>query len=115
MTAPKPPKRPGIDPPASLSKPARDWWRRLMSEYAIDDQAGLMLLEVTLQAFDRMREAQKTIKEEGAIVRNDAGNARAHPCIAIERDSRIAMLHGFKALNLSIEPLRSGPGRPPGA
>jgi P27 family predicted phage terminase small subunit len=115
MTAPKPPKRPGIGPPASLSKPAAQWWEKLMREYSIDDQAGLLLLETTLQAWERMREAQTTIREEGPIIRGDGGRPFAHPCIAIERDSRIAMLHGFKALNLSVEPLRPGPGRPPGA
>jgi P27 family predicted phage terminase small subunit len=115
MTTPKPPKRPGINPPASLSRPAAIWWKRLMQEYAIDDQAGLLLLETTVQAWDRMREAQATLKAEGAIIRGAMGVPRAHPAIAIERDSRIAMLHGFKALNLSVEPLRAGPGRPPGS
>lgn len=101
-------------PPQTLSAEARDLWRRLTDEYAIHDAAGLHLLSTALEAFDRMREAQALIAEHGACTQDRFGQLRPNPATTIERDSRAAMLAALKALNLDIEPLRDGPGRPPG-
>ena len=100
--------------PATLSVEARGWWARLLDEYGIDDPAGLLLLQTSLEAFDRMKQAQKRIKKDGAIIKDRFDQLRAHPAITTERDSRAQMLMAMKNLNLDIEPLRDGPGRPGG-
>jgi phage terminase small subunit len=112
---PKGPKRTLPKAPASLSKPGRDWWDRLTLEYSIEDPGGLLLLETTLCALDRLTQARETLAAEGIVVTGPHGKSQPHPCIAIERDSRAAVLAGLKALNLDLEPLHAGPGRPPGA
>ena len=58
----------------------------------------------------RMRGAQALIKRHGLMVKS-----RANPAVMIERDSRLAMLRALRQLNLDLEPLRDGPGRPPGS
>lgn len=100
--------------PPGLSVAARGWWKKLIAEYEIADQAGLLLLQTALEAFDRMKQAQKLIKQDGAVVNDRFGQPRAHPAATIERDARAAMLSALKALNLDLEPLRDGAGRPPG-
>ena len=100
--------------PATLSTEARRWWARLLDEYGIDDPAGLLLLQTSLEAFDRMKDAQKRIKKDGAIIKDRFDQLRAHPAITTERDGRAQMLMAMKSLNLDIEPLRDGPGRPGG-
>ena len=100
--------------PATLSAEARRWWARLLDEYGIDDPAGLLLLQTSLEAFDRMREAQGHLKKDGSIIKDRFDQLRAHPAITTERDSRAQMLMAMKSLNLDIEPLRDGPGRPRG-
>ena len=100
--------------PATLSAEARKWWAKLLLEYGIDDPAGLFLLQTSLEAFDRMKEAQRRIKKDGAIIKDRFDQLRAHPAITTERDSRAQMLMAMKNLNLDIEPLRDGPGRPGG-
>jgi P27 family predicted phage terminase small subunit len=101
-------------PPERLSKEARSLWQRLVDEYSIEDAGGLCLLERGLEAFDRMRQAQNLIKKHGAVQKDRFGQLRPNPATVIERDSRAAMLAALKALNLDLEPLRDGPGRPPG-
>jgi P27 family predicted phage terminase small subunit len=85
-----------------------------MEEYVIDDQAGQLILETALQAFDRMRECQEQIKADGLVSRDKNGNPKQHPLVPVERDSRSAMLNSLKQLNLDLEPLKNGPGRPGG-
>jgi P27 family predicted phage terminase small subunit len=114
ISALKPPHPPGRNAPSTLSAEAADRWRKLTLEYAITDVAGLMLVEAALVAWDRMRAAQALIKRDGMVVASSNGQQRAHPAVAIERDSRNAFQRALKQLNLDIEPLRDATGRPPG-
>ncbi|RIK45852.1 MAG: hypothetical protein DCC58_05080 [Chloroflexi bacterium] len=101
-------------PPKHLSAEARRWWRRLVSEYDITDEAGLLLLLAALEAFDRMRDAQAEIGRDGIVTLDRFGQRKPHPACVIERDARAQMLAALRALNLDLEPVRDAPGRPPG-
>lgn len=100
--------------PANLSAEAKDWWRRLVKEYDLADDGGRLILQTTLEAFDRMRGCQKAIKKDGEILCDRFMQVKPHPLLATERDARAQMLAGLKALNLDVEPLRDRPGRPGG-
>jgi P27 family predicted phage terminase small subunit len=100
--------------PTTLSEEATGWWKRLTTEYGIDDDAGLLLLQTALEAFERMRQAQEVVKAEGPQVKDRFEQFKAHPLLTVERDSRAQMMMALKALNLDLEPLRDGPGRPGG-
>ena len=108
-SAPRQPK-----PPKTLSREAKAWWRKLITEYQIEDEAGYLLLMTGLESFDRMRQAQAALAEDGLTVTDRFGQAKAHPLCVVERDSRSQMLASLKMLNLDVEPLRGGPGRPSG-
>jgi P27 family predicted phage terminase small subunit len=101
-------------PPRSLSAEARRRWRELVKEYTIADAAGLQVLATYLEAFDRMRGAQRRVKRDGQTFRDRFGQVKAHPLLAVERDARAACLAALKALNLDLEPLHDRPGRPGG-
>ena len=100
--------------PSHLSKAAQQWWERIQNEYDISDQAGRLLLQTALEAHDRMKQAQAAIKSDGATVKDRFGQDKGHPLLTTERDSRAQMLAALKQLNLDLEPLRDGPGRPAG-
>lgn len=85
-----------------------------MAEYQIDDQAGLLLLQTALEAFDRMKAAQERINADGEAVTDRFGQIKPHPLLPAERDARAQMLAALKQLNLDLEPLRDRPGRPGG-
>lgn len=78
--------------PKALSREAKALWRKLQEEYAIDDEAGLLILRTALEAFDRMREAQKVLNKEGLTVSDRFNQQKMHPLTTVERDSRAAML-----------------------
>jgi P27 family predicted phage terminase small subunit len=101
-------------PPKSLSAEARRRWTSIRNEYDIVDPGGLLILDSGLEAFDRMRQAQRRLKREGLTTKDRFGQVKAHPATVIERDSRAAMLAALKQLNLDLEPLEQRPGRPGG-
>ena len=102
-----------LEPPKALSKEAKGWWNKIVSEWELDDPA-LLMLSSALESLDRMREAQVIIKKEGIVIKDRFGQDKQHPATLIERDAKNTMLRGLKALNLYLEPLRDRPGRPPG-
>ena len=98
--------------PPHLSREARGWWRRITAEFEIDGGAALVL-QTTLEAFDRSRQARAALEKDGLLIEDRFRQKRAHPAAAIERDAFAVMLRGWRLLGLDIEP--PGPiGRPPG-
>jgi phage terminase small subunit len=102
-----------IQPPMHLSKEAKQYWKALIIEYGIDDVAGLRILRVALEAYDRAQMARAAIDKCGMLYKDRWGAPKSHPLLPIERDSRAAFLADMKALNLDVEPIK-GIGRPPG-
>ena len=100
--------------PGHLSKESKKIWAEILDEYGISDCAGLRILRIALESFDRAQSCRETIDKQGLTVIDKAEQIKPHPLLACERDSRAAFLAGLKALNLSIEPLRDKPGRPSG-
>ena len=107
------PKKP--KPPKSLSAEAARWWQKLVDEYAIDDEAGRLILQTAMEAYDRTRQTRKALAKDGLVLKDRFGQPKAHPLVTVERDSRAAMMAALRQLNLDIEPLRDRPGRPEGA
>ena len=105
---------PKIPPaPQNLSEESKDWWEKLLAQYALDDP-GIMILANALEALDRMREAQALLREDGLVVRDRFGQSRPHPAAGIERDAKGIFLRNMKALGLDLEPVNPRPGRPVG-
>jgi len=99
------------DAPEHLSDEAVAIWNELLSEYRFDPGGQAVLLS-GLESFDRMREAQKAIEDNGILLENKAGTSVENPACRIERDSRKLYLHALKMLNMDLEPLRNRAGRP---
>ena len=100
-------------PPKHLSAEARKQWQTIVDAFELED-AGLMILESALEAFDRMRQAQAIIADEGIVITDRFGQKKQHPATLVERDARGQMARLLQQLNLDLEPLRDGPGRPAG-
>ena len=100
--------------PQHLKQHGRKLWQELQAEYAITDSAGLALLARAAECLDRLADAQALIERDGSVVDDRYGVPKQHPAISIEKDSRNGFFAALKAMNLDIEPLRDGPGRPPG-
>lgn len=99
--------------PTDLSSAAKGWWRRLHSEFDLEDAGAAFLLESALRAFDRMNEAAALIDKHGVCILDRYQQLKPNPAVSAERDARAAMLGAFKQLNLDILPPQR-PGRPSG-
>ena len=100
-------------PPDHLSREAKGWWRKINAEWELGADA-LLILRSALESFDRCDQARKLLDKEGLVILDRFEQQKAHPAATIERDSRLQMVRCWRALNLDVEPPRSGPGRPPG-
>ena len=97
-------------PPADLAEPEAEMWRRLQSEYALEDAGAVVLPGLLCRNLQLARECRERVEQDGKVT--PAG--REHPLLKVMRDADKAAATALRALNLDLEPLRSGPGRPPG-
>ena len=89
-------------PPAHLSPSAQDWWRSCVDRYVLEEH-HLRLLRLCCEAWDRAQEAREQLRREGLTVPTRDGGLRSHPCVAIERDARLAVARLVRELDLDVE------------
>ena len=89
--------------PDHLTESSRDWWLGIVGEYDLEAH-HLRLLTLAAEAWDRGQQARETVAKEGAFYLNKAGEPRAHPGVAVERDSRIAYARLMRELDLDGVP-----------
>ena len=88
--------------------------RKLAKEYEIDDPAGEQLLVTFADACTLELDCMDRITVDGLTIKDRFGQMKPHPLIAAARDARAQKLAAMKALNIDLEPLNDGPGRPSG-
>ena len=99
-------------PRGRLSKDARQWWTRIVSQWELET-ASLLILESALEAYDRMHQAADEVNREGVTIKDQNGIPRKHPAVSVEAEQRGLMLRFFKALGIDLEAVGEM-GRPPG-
>jgi phage terminase small subunit len=100
------PGKPLPKPPGHLKAAGRRLWTDIVTQYRIADGAGLALVTTLAECQDRIREAQRAIRQHGALVPDRYGVPKQNPACLLERDARAGMLSALRALNLDLEPLR---------
>lgn len=85
----------------------RDLWRKINSEFELSNTSQ-KILETSLLALQRMRQAEDILARDGLTSTDRFGQTRVHPLVLVERDSRHAFIKGISALGLSLEPLTGG-------
>ena len=96
-------------------KEAKSEARKLQKEYGIYDTGGEILLVSCADAETIVLNCKDIINKEGLTIKDRFDQIKAHPLCAVMRDARSQKLAALKALNLDLEPLRDGPGRPEGS
>jgi phage terminase small subunit len=87
--------------PKHLSPAAKRLFKFITSGYEIDEAAG-MILVTTLDAYDRREQARQEIAKSGAVSPDRFGQLKPSPWCAIERDSALTVMRGFRALGLDL-------------
>ena len=88
-----------IKAPKHLTESSRSWWAGIVAEYDLEPH-HLRLLTLAAESWDRGQQARETIAESGPFYTNKADETRAHPAVAVERDSRIAYARLMRELDL---------------
>ena len=78
-------------PPNHLKAAGRRLWAAIVTQYRIADGAGLALVTTAAEAQDRIREAQRAIRQYGALVPDRYGALKQNPACFLERDARAGM------------------------
>ena len=71
------------------------------------------LLHLACEAWDRCQQARAILDADGVVFKDDRGNIRAHPAVAIEKDARTGFARLVRELDLDTEPPVPGRSRPP--
>jgi P27 family predicted phage terminase small subunit len=100
-------------PPEHLQTATKGWWSSVVRDYQLEDH-HLRLLQLACEAWDRAQEARIILARDGIMVDGREGGVRPHPCIAIERDSRLAFARLLRELDLDVEAPPSERVGPPG-
>ena len=103
----------GIEPPRPLGRHGSDLWRRVMSEYCIEDAGGIEMLAQACAALDRTEALAARIAEDGEVV-YIKGVPKAHPALREELGARSFVCRTLQRLGLNVEAIKP-PGRPGGA
>jgi hypothetical protein len=102
-----------VSPPRQLGPHGMSLWNGILAEFDVRDRAGLELLAHAAACLDRAESLAEEIAADGAVIRTRSG-VRSHPSIKDEIQARTACVRILEKLGVTLEPLRPGPGRPPG-
>jgi P27 family predicted phage terminase small subunit len=90
------------EPPAHLSDGAATWWRSVVQDYALEPH-HVRLLQAACEAWDRCQQARAAVAEQGLTFKDNSGNLKANPAVAIERDARTLFARLVRELDLDAE------------
>src|SRR5215467_15925290 len=99
-------------PPARLSLSAAQSWGTVVERYELQEH-HLRILQLALEAWDRAQAAREQLDRDSLTVPGREGGIKAHPCIAVERDGRLAVARLIRELDLDVGPPVSERVAPP--
>jgi len=109
--SPKSTKAPASDgPPAHLEAATAAWFATVVADYELEPHHR-RLLTLAAEAWDRATQAREQLARDGITFHDQNGNPRVHPCVAVERDARLAFARLIRELDLDAETLPAP--RPP--
>jgi hypothetical protein len=108
-----PPVPTGPTPPPHLDETGRQLWVEITGMFEWSDPGSYEVLAQACSARQRAERCRRIIDEQGEMIRGRDG-LKAHPLLRDELANRAFLVRSLAKLGLDLEPLRSGPGRPPG-
>ncbi len=102
-------KQPNIDL-SHLRAETRNWVELVYEQYVLEAHHERLLM-LAAETLDEVEAAREIVAREGLTVITDRGGRKAHPCMAVMRDGRIAFARLLKALDLDHETALPVPGQ----
>jgi P27 family predicted phage terminase small subunit len=97
--------------PEHLGAAGRELWSGILRGYELDESHQRAILASACEAADRQVEAREAIERDGAYIDGGRYGMKAHPGLAVERDSRLAMVRCLRELGLDLA--KDSAARPP--
>ena len=91
-----------LEPPAHLTRETAAWWRAVLGEYDLEAH-HMRLLRLACESWDRCQQAREILDRDGLTTQTESGGLKAHPCIGIERDARLAFARLLRELDLDAD------------
>jgi hypothetical protein len=88
-------------------------WSDIVAAYEFSDRASYETLFQACSAADRAEKCRVQIDGDGELIKTKTG-FREHPLLKHEIAARSFVVRTLARLGLDLEPVRFGPGRPPG-
>ncbi len=92
--------KPQLKTPKHLRKETRRWFKSVVNRYEMTEE-DVRLLTLAAEARDRAEQAREILAVEGIQRKDRFQINQVHPCVAVERDSRISYARLMRELNLS--------------
>lgn len=91
-----------LNSPPHLAPETAIWWRMIIEEFALEPH-HLRLLRLACEAWDRCQQAREILSRDGLVTQTESGSFKAHPCVGIERDARLAFARLLRELDLDAD------------
>ena len=89
--------------PKHLSPEAKGWWKRVVDGWGLDD-AGLLVLQTSLESWDEMNDAKANLKKYGLLIKNPkTGAVHKNPYVDVLKNARSAFLQSWRMLGTQLE------------
>jgi P27 family predicted phage terminase small subunit len=88
--------------PKHLQAPGRNLWQKVLAEFDISDGHDLTRLEQACGALDRVEQARRRIRKDGAYLKDRFGQLREHPAHRVEQCNRSLLARLLRELRLDI-------------
>ena len=92
-----------LNPPETLGKAGKKFWRSVLEDYVVDETHHLRLLEIAATSLDRAEAAREKIEAEGVTIANRFKEIVAHPACNIERQAMAQFRASLRELALDCE------------
>lgn len=90
----------GRKAPQHLSLPAQRLFKDVSRAFDLQEHEVALLI-MACESLDRAEQARQRLSEDGITVSDRNGKPVAHPCVAMERDSKLVFAKCIKELGLS--------------
>jgi len=89
--------------PSHLSREARQLWRDVHAQFVIDSATKTLYVVEACRSLDRLRQAQKSIREHGLTTSGRYGQQILNPAVGVERTARAALMQSLRQIGFEGE------------
>lgn len=88
--------------PAGLNEPGKRFWKKVLSEYQLEEAHDLERLSQACGCLDEISESEKVVEEAGRFILDRFKQVKEHPASKAIRDNKVLFCRILRELALDI-------------